>query len=103
VKTAIELIIEARQQQKQRVKRWSELHEDAFKNGELAMVASMYASPNDDLRVKNFYAHKEEYIDPWPWDDEFDERRILSRIERLASAGAYIVAEIERLQRKEVK
>ena len=94
---------------------YDEKHDDTHTEGELALTAICYAAPDrvfirtvhdDDGRVM--------FEDPWPWDEEEDDRRtdtgrLLSnspphldlddRIDQLAKAGALIAAEIDRLLR----
>ena len=89
---------------------WTPEHDDNHTEGELAIVAALYATPirlfakeRDDLRVVRF-------ADPWPhsWDTEWDKRleqrdprlTTKSRLRELEQAGALIAAEIDRLLRK---
>lgn len=76
---------------------WTWEHDDKHDGGELAMAASAYAynSSYED----EFYADGVKYPDPnFPWDSEWwkptDKRRDLIK------AGALIIAEIERIDRK---
>lgn len=84
-------------------------HDDDHPNGELAMVAALYASPMDNLLMVE--TDNEEVItkDPWPFwmaspgtphsDRHGDKRATLNKRERLVIAGALILAEIERYDR----
>lgn len=112
----ITLIAQERQRQKE-VEGWTTEHDDKHKDQSLAMAASLYASPTDDLeRVTYCDQCQHPYVtDPWPWLDEiepprggpmilvhaWDKRETHSRMRRLQIAGALIVAEMERLQRAE--
>lgn len=90
-------------------------HDKQHENGDLAMAAALYASPNDNLFIVEHCNHcggLSITTDPWPWFDEIDpprggpkipvhshdKRQKHSRLRRLQIAGALIVAEMERLQ-----
>lgn len=118
MKTAIELITEERKRQIEK-EGWTFEHDDEHTDQSLAMVAALYASPNDNLMIVEYCDECDEphYIsDPWPWTDSvnydryndggvdieshaWDKRTEHSKMRRLQIAGALIVAEIERLQR----
>lgn len=98
--TAIELIAKERARQ---LERWSIEHDDEHTNGELARCAATYALPHS-VRLERVYTPMsgrprelwrwlQPFLDTWnPTPDQ--------RIAELVKAGALIVAEIERLQRK---
>jgi len=88
-------------------------HDDEHDEGELALAAVCYASPQRiyilDERARAFM-----FIDPWPWDAQWDKRYTYEsgntlpepgkytrkeRIKFLVKAGALLAAEIDRLQR----
>lgn len=86
-------------------------HDDEHDKGEIALAAALYATP---IRL---YEHRqratgEMFMDPWPWEQEFDRRPYVGnmvqansimkppdRRRQLVKAAALIVAEIERLDR----
>ena len=74
------------------VEGWTAGHDDKHARGEMARAAACYAMP-DSFRD---FKHRASLL--WPWSREWwkpkDRRRDLIR------AGALIVAEIERLDRK---
>ena len=74
---------------------WTAEHDDAHINGELVFAAAHYALPE---------GYENEYAVPnlWPWideDDAWDKKPKHERIRQLVIAGAFIAAEIDRLQR----
>ena len=96
---------------------WTHKHDDEHSDGELALIASLYASPIN-LYIKDVRsANKSVYLgkgvsikimqsetfpaEAWPctWDGKWDKRKIHDKRQRLVIAGALIVAEIERLDR----
>jgi hypothetical protein len=91
---------------------WSAEHDDAHDGNQIAMAAACYASPvplkakilvNCGCRSAGDCPHvfgKEEWVDAWPWDKEFDKRGKHDRIRQLVIAGALIAAEIDRLNRE---
>jgi len=115
IKTGSELIAEERQRQLNQ-EGWTPEHDDEHTDGELALVAALYATPIP------LFARKEQgdgevlFQDPWPWWDEieqtryssdtyfykvkaWDKRKKHSKLRKLVIAGALIAAEIDRLQR----
>src|SRR5258708_3013281 len=100
---------------------WDSEHDDNHLAGELAMAAACYAAGSCGTGV--FVAemrspHSINIEDAWPWDQEDDKRardldgeiampgnradergRIGARIRLLVKAGAWICAEIDRLER----
>lgn len=109
----IERIAAERQRQVERHK-WTPEHDDSHSEGELALAAVCYATP-ELLYKKHDYANRVEFVDPWPesWDRCYDRRpypdggNVVSndsvakelRIRMLEKAGALIAAEIDRLLR----
>lgn len=93
MKTALELIANERQRQIEEEGYTTE-HDDFHRFGELAMAAAVYAAPPRMRGVFNL--HK-----LWPWNWIFWKATPKDRIRELVKSGALIVAEIERLQRKE--
>jgi len=71
---------------------WTPEHDDDFIEGQIASAASCYASP--------FWARNERSMIPpnWPWHARWWKPR--TRRDNLVRAGALILAEIERLDRK---
>ena len=77
---------------------WTIDHDDQHIDQSLAMAAACYAAPEDIFVAPDTYY---DFIDAWPWADEWDKRDLHSRMHQLAIAGALIAAEMERLQRVE--
>jgi len=90
-------------------------HDDEYVHGELALAAIAYAAPSP-VRVVNELANGETFMDPWPWKEQFDKRprdgnvivppvarSSLLRRDLLVTAAAFIIAEIERIDRKAVR
>jgi hypothetical protein len=98
---AREVLAERRRQV--RAEGWSEAHDDAHTDLSLAMVAALYAAPRDDLRVVGHTAEHVAFADPWPvsWARSWDKRKFHTRRKRLIIAGALILAELERMDRRE--
>jgi hypothetical protein len=71
---------------------YSFTHDDQHVNGELAMAAACYAMPAKARIV---------FQKPWPFEVAAWKPTPDDRIRELVKAGALIVAEIERLQRKQ--
>lgn len=81
--------------------------------GDLAMAAVCYAAQAAEriVYVKSEHADGVSFVDPWPWHEQFDDRRhngnVLvatpksdkHRLRLLEKAGALIAAEIDRLLR----
>lgn len=98
-------------------------HDRDHANGELALAASLYASPEKLYRFRAMHdphviqlkgdgttisqatltvdCARQVAEDPWPWDSRYDKRAKHSRIRRLEIAGALIAAELDRLLEKE--
>lgn len=80
---------------------WTEAHDDQHTKGEMALAAALYASPRDDLKIVGHTADVVTFADPWPWSPHWDKRRTHTRRKRLVIAGALILAELERMDRRE--
>ena len=65
-------------------------HDDQWVNGELAIAAACYAAPPFALDVSSI----------WPWARKWDKRYKKTDRERLVTAAALIIAEIERIDRQ---
>lgn len=72
---------------------WTAEHDDDHENGELALAAICYATPPDEVIRRENGAY---FVDPWPWDEEYDKRGEDSELRCLVKAGALIAAEIDR-------
>jgi hypothetical protein len=112
--------IAAERKRQTEVEGWTQNHDDQHDNGEMALAAVAYASPLP-VKVQGMVASdsdcgcreaacphtspfgKKKWIDPWPWDAEWDKRKKHDRIRQLEIAGALIAAEIDRLERMERK
>lgn len=87
---------------------WTADHDDEHADGELALVAALYATPVR-LYEQRGGGGEITFSDPWPtsWDEEWDKREprnaskrsTRARIRELEKAGALIAAEIDRLVR----
>lgn len=95
---------------------YDDVHDDEHGGSEIAMAAACYAASAADKRiyVMEEFAASVSFIDPWPWDERFDNRpyygNVLQepesdaqRIRMLEKAGALIAAEIDRLLRRQMK
>lgn len=83
---------------------WSEAHDDTHTDASMAMVAALYAAPRDNLMVAVHTADSISLADPWPasWSAKrWDKRKTHARRKRLVIAGALILAELERMDRRE--
>lgn len=94
-KTALSLIEEERQRQVSE-EGWTPEHDGQHVCEELATAASIYAMPK---RLRLYRCDAESPF-CWPWMDYWKPTPD-DRIRELVKAGALIVAEIERLQRKQ--
>jgi len=77
-------------------------HDDEHDEGEIALAAACYAAPQMIYVDESNSDDRGEYrfVDPWPFDWTEDKRRWYDRRRQLVIAGAMIIAEIERLDRK---
>jgi SHS2 domain-containing protein len=75
---------------------WDAEHDAEHTEEELVYAAICYAAPE-----KVFILCEDDdgyhFVDPWPWDEEWDKRKKHKLIKRLTIAGALIAAEIDRL------
>jgi len=91
-------------------------HDDEHGDGELAMAAACYAAPRPIFRLgisdrfagggrgngrRNTGLEPEtvHFTDFWPFDTKWDKRHLHSRERQLVIAGAFLLAELERLER----
>ena len=109
--TGIERIAAERKRQVE-AEGWTAGHDDEHDDGELALVAALYATPRP-----LFGKHPSGVaFDPWPatWDTKWDKRprradgrlalgTVAQRVRCLEKAGALIAAEIDRLLRVAVQ
>jgi len=116
--TGAELITQERERQMSE-EGWDAEHDDVHTNGELALVAALYATPIPLFSKVNLGKDQLSFIDPWPWFDTvevtrygdglttqvpaWDKRKKHSKLRKLVIAGALIAAEIDRLQRAEAR
>lgn len=89
--TALERIAAERAKQ---CERWGPSHDDQHHRGELALAAGCYALHHTDAVV-----YRPGCRFPWPFEQRFDRRFEYDAVHRLVLAGAFIVAEIERIER----
>lgn len=95
----------------QSVEGFDTTHDDDHIDGSLALAAACYAAPHR-IYVKQDYADRVSFVDPWPWDQCWDKRPYEGNMVRsngakgekhrrklLVKAGALILAEIERIDR----
>ena len=87
-----EIIEVIKKERIKQTKKWSLLHDDGHTDGELTDLACYYALA-DTNDAENLY--------PISWNYEPRKRDRKSRLEQLVIAAALIIAEIERLERKE--
>ena len=93
---------------------WTPENDDCQDEGQLALAAACYASPELLFREVRA-ANGTSYVDPWPWDSKWDKRahagntllpsdpfhvNIHERMRQLAKAGALVAAELDRLLRR---
>jgi hypothetical protein len=98
--TPIEMIIAERERQVS-AEGYTTEHDDSHASNELAQAAACYVMPyRERQRPITSLMNVRQYVWPWGsgWKPTPDDR-----IRELVKAGALIVAEIERLQRKEAK
>lgn len=94
MKTGLQLIAEERQRQVE-VEGWTPEHDDEHSDGELSDAAACYACTGKLNPYRNNVISM-----IWPWKFAWWKPTPDDRIRELVKAGALIVAEIERLQRK---
>ena len=78
-------------------------HDDGHVREELASAAACYASPSPLYRRVDQHHGGVQFLDPWPWDKEssYTIKKGKSRRRQLVIAAALILAEAERLERRE--
>ena len=103
-------LITAERKRQIEVEKWTAKHDEQHEDGELSLVAALYATPCDLFTIK-LSKSGVSWVDPWPWHDmidpprggplmkvpAWDKRKKHSRLRRLVIAGALIAAEIDRL------
>jgi hypothetical protein len=82
---------------------WTARHDDSHDEGDLALAAACYAVADDwggGMTTATNYAKKirDTILFLWPWDWSW--WKATDRRRNLVKAGALIIAEIERLDRK---
>jgi hypothetical protein len=92
--TAIQMI-EAERNRQIEEKGWTAEHDDEHDNGELACAAASYALSST---CRNF---EQEIEVAWPWGEPMKSQE--TPLRDLAKAGAFILAEIERIHRRNKK
>lgn len=95
---ALDLIAAERERQKSG-EGWTAEHDDAHTDGSLAHAAAAYAMPGDVRSMFDEFGGNALW--PESWGIEWFKPTPHDRVRELVKAGALIVAEIERLQRKE--
>lgn len=102
---ALGLVLDERARQIE-VEGYTPDHDDRYRQAELSRAAACYATPRGYRR----YEHGSPANPPvgWPWarswwkpESHEKSQTIDGRLRELAKAGALILAEIERLQRRE--
>jgi hypothetical protein len=88
-------------------------HDDEHVRGEIARAAACYAASaaGRDIFEMREFAKGVHFVDPWPWDEQWDTRphegNVLKpatraeAIRMLEKAGALIAAELDRIARAE--
>lgn len=103
-KSAIQLIADERQRQVE-VEGWTPDHDDKHTDNSIAKAAACYAMPIDEREKYQSFTFSEPkrwYPRWWPksWNVNWWKPSPDDRVRELVKAGALIVAEIERLHRK---
>ncbi len=102
--SSIKLIAKERKRQVDK-EGWSSEHDDdEHRHGGLVWAAICYAASS--IGEKAYKRTRdarwgEHFLEPWPWDGQWDKRKKHSRKRKLVIAGALIAAEIDRLLREE--
>lgn len=96
--TGAELIVAERVRQIQE-EGWTPEHDDEHGEGQIAWAAVCYAAPEQVYTVTLGADGNPHYMDPWPWNREWDKRGKVDRVRDLVKAGALIAAEIDRILR----
>lgn len=110
MKDAIELITQERLRQVNE-EGWTSEHDDKWEDNELAGAAACYAANAAGSRIlqrcwiegiEDRGAAKR-CVSLWPFDRKWDKRATHDKKKCLVISGAFIIAELERIQRKEKK
>lgn len=92
----------AERERQKNVEGWTEVHDDCHYDGELGLAAACYAAyPHEvrALRVRGVcQTIRKTWGSAWPWQKKWWKPK--THRENLVRAGALILAEIERLDRK---
>ena len=96
------LLIAAERERQVSAEGWTTAHDDQQATGELASAAACYAGFKRPAFIVSRKAIKVPPRD-WPWESHWWKPTPKDRIRELVKAGALIVAEIERLQRRDAK
>lgn len=67
---------------------------------QLCLAAISYAAPEPVFVHRHISGGSHTFCDPWPWHRKYDKRTKHDYRRRLVIAGAFIAAEIERLDRE---
>lgn len=89
-------LIAAERRRQVEVEGWTDRHDDTLRGGDLALAASVYASPPER---RTFTAHSSTVPAKWPWAPKYWKPCPDDRVRELVKAGALIAAEIDRLLR----
>jgi len=90
-RSGVELIAEERKRQIE-IEGWKPEHDSEHKQGELALAASCYATPE---QYRDYFNPRKPNL--WLWEEEWWKPSPYNRIKELQKAGALIAAEIDRL------
>ena len=107
----IQEIVEERKRQKE-VEGWTPEHDDEHVYSEMVLAAACYAVNGGRYpgfahgKIPEIYCKKEyvsgiEFKSLWPWDKQWDKREKHDEKRSLIIAASLIVAELERLERRE--
>ncbi len=94
--SGVELIAEERARQIAK-EGWTDEHDDAHDEGEMAEAAAVYALCAVE-QARGWVGPFTERPENWPWDAEWFKPK--DQLSNLIRAGALIAAEIDRLQRE---
>ena len=79
--------------------KWTAGHDDEHTDGQLAIAAAVYATPDEHRLYRGQAPRSEAVPHEWPWGDEWWKPTPKNRLRELAKAGALIAAELDRLLR----
>jgi hypothetical protein len=86
--------VAAERERQKTVEGWTDEHDDAHSNGQIADAAAFYAATSTIYRIETIEARM---VHVWPWSPSWWKPK--NRRYNLVRAGALILAEIERLDR----